>query len=129
MGKIIIAILVIVAVAVGAFLLGKGGLGFGGGKGDGEGDGDAVAAVATVSEEEEEKPETEEITTVELRVNGNEYIYNNDKYSLDEVQALVDKIKELDDISVKLVDDNASEKAFQAIEQALKDTNIRIVKG
>lgn len=129
MGKIIIAILVIVAVAVGAYLLGKGGLGFGGGKGDGEGDGDAVAAIATVSEEEEEKPETEEITTVELRVNGNEYIYNNDKYSLDEVQALVDKIKELDDISVKLVDDNASEKAFQAIEQALKDTNIRIVKG
>ena len=128
MGKIIIAILVIVAVAVGAYLLGKGGLGFGGGKGDGEGDGDAVAAIATVSEEEEEKPETEEITTVELRVNGNEYIYNNDKYSLDEVQALVDKIKELDDISVKLVDDNASEKAFQAIEQALKDTNIRIVK-
>ena len=108
MGKIIIAIIVIVAVAVGAFLIGKGGLGFGGGKGDGEGDGD--------------------ITTVELRVNGNEYIYNNDKYSLDEVQALVDKIKELDDISVKLVDDNASEKAFQAIEQALKDTNIRIVK-
>ena len=129
MGKIIIAILVIVAVAVGAYLLGKGGLGFGGGKGDGEGDGDAVAAIATVSEEEEEKPETEEITTVKLRVNGNEYIYNNDKYSLDEVQALVDKIKELDDISVKLVDDNASEKAFQAIEQALKDTNIRIVKG
>ncbi len=129
MGKIIIAIIVIVAVAVGAFLIGKGGLGFGGGKGDGEGDGDAVAAIATVSEEEEEKPETEEITTVELRVNGNEYIYNNDKYSLDEVQALVDKIKELDDISVKLVDDNASEKAFQAIEQALKDTNIRIVKG
>lgn len=129
MGKIIIAILVIVAVAVGAYLLGKGGLGFGGGKGDGEGDGDAVAAIATVSEEKEEKPETEEITTVELRVNGNEYIYNNDKYSLDEVQALVDKIKELDDISVKLVDDNASEKAFQAIEQALKDTNIRIVKG
>ena len=129
MGKIIIAILVIVAVAVGAYLLGKGGLGFGGGKGDGEGDGDAVAAIATVSEEEEEKPETEEITTVELRVNGNEYIYNNDKYSLDEVQALVDKIKELDDISVKLVDDNASEKAFQAIEHALKDTNIRIVKG
>lgn len=128
MGKIIIAILVIVAVAVGAYLLGKGGLGFGGGKGDGEGDGDAVAAIATVSEEEEEKPETEEITTVELRVNGNEYIYNNDKYSLDEVQALVDKIKELDDISVKLVDDNASEKAFQAIEQALKDTNIRIIK-
>ena len=129
MGKIIIAILVIGAVAVGAYLLGKGGLGFGGGKGDGEGDGDAVAAIATVSEEKEEKPETEEITTVELRVNGNEYIYNNDKYSLDEVQALVDKIKELDDISVKLVDDNASEKAFQAIEQALKDTNIRIVKG
>ena len=128
MGKIIIAILVIVAVAVGAFLLGKGGLGFGGGKGDGEGDGDAAPAIATVSVEEE-KPETEEITTVELRVNGNEYIYNNDKYSLDEVQALVDKIKELDDISVKLVDDNASEKAFQAIEQALKDTNIRIVKG
>lgn len=128
MGKIIIAIIVIVAVAVGAFLIGKGGLGFGGGKGDGEGDGDAVAAIATVSEEEEEKPETEEITTVELRVNGNEYIYNNDKYSLDEVQALVDKIKELDDISVKLVDDNASEKAFQAIEQALKDTNIRIIK-
>ena len=129
MGKIIIAIIVIVAVAVGAFLIGKGGLGFGGGKGDGEGEGDAVAAIATVSEEEEEKPETEEITTVELRVNGNEYIYNNDKYSLDEVQALVDKIKELDDISVKLVDDNASEKAFQAIEQYLKDANIRIVKG
>lgn len=128
MGKIIIAIIVIAVVAVGAFLLGKGGLGFGGGKGDGEGDGDAVAAVATVSEEEEEKPEIEEITSVELRINGNEYIYNNNKYTIDELQTLVEKIKELDDISVKLIDDDASEKAYQAIEKALKDSSIKIVK-
>ena len=128
MVKIIIAVIVIVAIAVGAFLLGKGGLGFGGGKGDGEGDGDAVAAVATVSEKKEEKPETEEITSVELRVYGNEYIYNNEKYTLDDIQTLVETIKELDDISVKLIDDEASEKAYQAIEKALKDNSIRIVK-
>ena len=128
MVKIIIAVIVIVAIAVGAFLLGKGGLGFGGGKGDGEGDGDAVVAVATVSEKKEEKPETEEITSVELRVYGNEYIYNNEKYTLDDIQTLVETIKELDDISVKLIDDEASEKAYQAIEKALKDNSIRIVK-
>jgi len=129
MVKIIIAVIVIVAaVIVGAVLFGKGGLGFGGGKGDGEGDGDAVAAVANISEKEEEKPETEEINSVELRISGNEYIYNNDKYNLDEIQALVEKIKELDDISVKLIDDDASEKAYQAIEKALKENSIRIVK-
>lgn len=110
---------------------GCGGLGFGNGKGDGDGEGtaDRTVSVEVTTADEQEQTETTEITTeeisvVELKVNGNEYIFDNTKYSVDETDKLIEDIKAKASTSVKLVDEDASEKAFTTIKQALKDNNI-----
>ncbi len=120
--------------AVAAVILnfrGCGGLGFGNGKGDGDGEGtaDRTVSVEVTTADEQEQTETTEITTeeisvVELKVNGNEYIFDNTKYSVDETDKLIEDIKAKASTSVKLVDEDASEKAFTTIKQALKDNNI-----
>lgn len=120
--------------AVAAVILnfrGCGGLGFGNGKGDGDGEGtaDRTVSVEVTTADEQEQTEateitTEEISVVELKVNGNEYIFDNTKYSVDETEKLIEDIKAKASTSVKLVDEDASEKAFTTIKQALKDNNI-----
>lgn len=108
---------------------GCGGIGFGNGKGDDKGNPETSVSVEVTTADEQEQTETTEITTeeisvVELKVNGNEYIFDNTKYSIDETEKLIEDIRAKTSATIKLVDEDASEKAFTTIKKALKDNNI-----
>ena len=135
----VIIVVAVIAVVAAIILFGFGGLGFGGGKGDGEGDGDST--VAEVSQDEPEETavteETEETTeeavpvieTVEyinITVSENEYLYQNNKYSLEELIIELDSLP--DGIPVKLTDDNASLNAYRQLTEALDEHKIKYIE-
>lgn len=119
---IILCVVAVVVIALAAF----GGLGFGGGFGDGEGDGD-VSLSDPEAESEDPIPVIEEIEYIEITVSGNDYLYNNAKYTLDE---LVEELKKQNlDIPTKITDDNSSLKAYSSLKQTLIDNNIRFIEA
>lgn len=63
-----------------------------------------------------------------MKVNGNEYLYQNSKYSIEDIESLIDEIKEVDNLSVKLIDVEASEKAYNTIKDALKENRIKFIE-
>lgn len=128
-GLVVVIILAVIAV-VGLLIwgLGFGGFGLGGGKGDGEGDGN----IESVESEQPDEttvttPVIEELEYIEITVSGNEYLYQNSKYTLD------DLIKELtsQDLAapVKITDENSSIKAYKALKSALADNNIHYIEA
>lgn len=122
---IIIAVVAVIAVTVGIFF-GKGG--FGGDKGNGKGDGNTSQVMIEDDDTEKSEPVTEELLYLELKINENEYIYNNNKYSIEDMELLINEIKEEDKLSVKLVDEEASEKAYDFVKNALKENNIKFIE-
>ncbi|MGO5019362.1 hypothetical protein ACTQ32_02335 [Roseburia faecis] len=139
MKKILTIIVVIIVVAV-LLLLGAGlGFGKGNGKGDGKGDGGAkVENSQTKADNEENKTidvddasdkasEGKEISiAVKISVVGNEYFYDNERLSLDELIAEIQKID--DSIVVEIKDDNASLKAYNAMIDALDENSINYIE-
>lgn len=140
MKKILTIIVVIIVIAVLLLLLGAG-LGFekGNGKGDGKGDGGAkVENSQTKADNEENKTidvddasdkasEGKEISiAVKVSVVGNEYFYDNERLSLDELIAEIQKID--DSIVVEIKDDNASLKAYNAMIDALEENSINYIE-
>lgn len=133
----LVIVLAVVAIAAVIIYLGLGGFGFGGGKGDGEGEGDSTAA-AVQQDEPEETNETEEETTEEaipvieeieyinITVSENEYLYQNSKYSLEELLAELESIP--DDLPVKITDDNASLNAYRQLTEALDEHGIKYIE-
>ena len=135
--SLVTLIIIIAAVAVVAavlFFAGKGGFGLGGGKGDGEGKGNAEIAIETAPSSVTTAVTTEIITTKELKyievtVDGNSYIYGNRSYEIEELEDLITEIsKEEDSLGVKLLDDNASDKAYAELEKALHEKNINYIE-
>lgn len=139
MKKILTIIVVIIVVAV-LLLLGAGlGFGKGNGKGDGKGDGGAkVENSQTKADNEENKTidvhdasdkasEGKEISiAVKVSVVGNEYFYDNERLSLDELIAEIQKMD--DSIVVEIKDDNASLKAYNAMIDALEENSINYIE-
>ena len=131
LGVIIIAAVVVIAAVQ---LIGFGGLGFGGGKGDGEGEknADAVPVMAETSASETE-PETtvttQEIEYINITVDGNSYLYNNKKYDIEETEKLIGDIKALDEkLTVRITDDDASQKAYDKLTKLLGDNDYRYIE-
>lgn len=123
-------IIVLAAVAIAAvLLLGFGGFGFGGGKGNGEGDGDTSSAAVSDDESEETEitPVIENIDYINVTVSGNEYIYDDRKLSLEElINALTDM--ELEDIPIKITDDDAALDTYQQLIDALDERKIKYIE-
>ena len=120
--KWVVIIAVIVVVGVGVYRLVKG-LGIGRGSGDNEGDGNTVE----VSEEAEEfTPIIEEMEYVSVSVSGNEYIYQNNKVSLDEL--ITQLTNSAEKISVRIMDADASRNAYTNLVEALRENQIRYIE-
>lgn len=139
MKKILTIVVVIIVVAV-LLLLGAGlGFGKGNGKGDGKGDGSAkVENSQNIADNEENKTiDVDDVSdkasegkensiAVKVSIVGNEYFYDNERLSLDE---LVAEIKKIDDnIVVEIKDDNASLKAYNAMIDALEENSINYIE-
>lgn len=124
----LVIILAVVAVAAIVLLLGFGGFGWGGGKGDGEGDGDStIAAVSAEPEETEATPAIENIEYINVAVSGNEYIYDNQKLSLEELISRLANTQ-FDDIPIKITDDDAALDAYQQLIDELEKHNIKYIE-
>lgn len=124
-GSVLSAVLILLAVIVVVIAIAAlGGFGFGGGLGDGEGDGNVSLSS---SEPEDPIPVIEEIEYIEITVSGKDYLYNNTKYTLDD---LVAELKKQNlDIPAKITDDNSSLKAYSNLKQTLIDNNIRFIEA
>lgn len=121
--KLIIAIVVIAVVGLAIYGFGFGGFGRGGGKGDNEGDGNII----DISEEAEEiTPIIEEMEYVNVSVSGNEYIYQNNKVSLDELIAQLTNSTEK--MPVRITDVDASRNAYTNLVEALRENQIRYIE-
>ena len=64
-------------------------------------------------------PATEEITSVEIIVAGDGYVYNNRPVSLDGILVVLQAMEP--DMPVKVTDQNASRRAYQALLKLLKE--------
>lgn len=125
-------IIIITAIAVVGgvlYFIGHGGLGIGGGKGDGEGSGNAeiVPAIASVSETTEMT--THEIEYINITVDENNYLYNNKKYDLSQIDELISVIKGSEEkLTIRITDENASFKAYELLTETLKENNYRFIE-
>lgn len=114
---LIVAIIVIVLIKLG--ILSFDGLGNGG-------DGEALEAMQhTVLESTEETTEltTIEVTPFNVKIEGDDYRYNDEKHSLDEI---IEEIGKIDgDVEVHIyLDDTATLAAREALESKLKENGI-----
>ena len=127
-GLVVAIVLAVIVVGVLIWGLGFGGFGLGGGKGDGEGSGN----VETVGFEQPAEtsittPVIEELEYIEITVSGNEYLYQNSKYTLDD---LISELTSQDLAApVKITDENSSIKAYKALKSALSDNNIHYIEA
>lgn len=130
--SIAILIIIIAAIAVVGgilYFIGHGGLGIGGGKGDGEGSGNAeiVPAIASVSETTEMT--THEIEYINITVDENNYLYDNKKYDLSQIDELISVIKGSEEkLTIRITDENASFKAYELLTETLKENNYRFIE-
>ncbi|MBR1528630.1 MAG: hypothetical protein IJ642_04940 [Oscillospiraceae bacterium] len=80
--------------------------------------------------ESETIPETEPVTErggyVVITVVGNEYLYGNQLYELEDLIAILHNSEELP--SVKIINEKASRKAYQALTAALQNDDITIIR-
>lgn len=139
---IIIAIVAVVAVVAYVIWHGKG-KGIGNGAGDGKGDGNTkvITNQTSSSNEEsntvvEEKKETQEQnenamdtfegTIIDISVYENDYLFNNENISLNE---LISKLQSIDGkIVIRIKDDNASLRAYDTLIKRLKKEKVDYVE-
>lgn len=85
------------------------------GKGDGEGKGEVQKEIII------------EKTNFKISVYKNEYLYESERISIDD---FIDKLKSAKgDVSVQVVDDNASLKAYKTLTDRLKKENISYISN
>ena len=127
-GAVALIVLAVIVVAVLIWGLGFGGFGSGGGKGDGEGaENSETSATEPPPETTVTTPVVKELEYIDITVSGNEYLYQNRKYTLE------DLIKELTayelSAPVKITDENSSIKAYKELRSALSDNNIHYIEA
>ena len=97
-----ILLVLIIAAAILFFLYFKGYIGFGKGKGD------EKKSDTSVSENVETTTDNKDVTVAEITVSGNDYLYNNEKTSL---EALAAEIAKLDkDAEITITSDETAAK-------------------
>ncbi len=133
MGKIIkclCAIIFLLLIVIAVFLIFtkcNNGFGLGGsGDGDGSGSSNAGSSVSDTAEISEEAAETEETAETEaffnVTVHGSEYVFNSNTYT--DTEELLKALQEAGDVTtVRVKDDLASEKAYQALLDALREND------
>lgn len=118
---VILVILLIVIVVV--FVACRSSWGLGGGTGQE----DAKDVMATVSDET--SLTTMAINYVEVTVHENSYIFNNEVYEFDDVEVLLDALKqESDECTVNVTDDNASSKAYSQLLAMFDENKIKYIE-
>lgn len=116
----------IVAIAVilfATYIIGKGGWGRGGGEGDNDGEGNNVEIL---EEAENPTPILEELEYVSVSVDGNDYIYQNNKMTLDELITQI--MASAEKAPIRIIDANASRNAYTSLIEALRDNHIRYIE-
>ena len=134
MGKIVKVVVcaifilaIIVAIIVFALTKCNNGFGLGGsGDGDGSGSSDGGSSVSDTAEISEEAAETEETAETEaffnVTVHGSEYVFNSNTYT--DTEELLKALQAAGDVTtVRVKDDLASEKAYQALLDALREND------
>lgn len=128
-GLIIISIVGIIVIGILIWRLCSCGFGVDSGKGDGEATGNTEAET-TVSEQVVETtittPVIEELEYIEITVSGNEYLYQNSKYTLDDLIKVLTNQELVN--TVKITDEKASLKAYETLITALSDNNIHYIE-
>lgn len=129
---------VLVAFAVGAVAGGVAVYWYGqmhkGGLGDGEDIAPFEESAAEIPSEEMTipteamtQPDTQEITSVEIIVAGNGYLYRNAPITLDGVLGILQVLD--DSTPVKVTDENASLHAYQALIDLLEEQQVRYIEA
>lgn len=120
-GKFLLVLILLAVIALAVLYFFGDGFGFGKGSGDGE----SVPANATVSEisDNTEATTVTETKFVEVNISEEEYLYNNQSYSLDDLMAEISKIEGGVEVHINL-DDTATLSAREALEARLDEENI-----
>ncbi len=111
-GRLIVLLLILLLLL--GFLIGKYGFGFGG-FGDNDGQGENVSSNETQTEL------VANTKKVSVSVVENDYLYENQKLSLDELML---KLKSLEDFYVEITNDNAALKTYNSLTDELKRNGI-----
>ncbi|MBP1533124.1 MAG: hypothetical protein J6I46_15715 [Ruminococcus sp.] len=119
-GSAVIGIIVVLAVAavvaIGVYYLTH--------RGSGTGD---KGLVPSVEASASIAPETEQLEYMEVTIDGNDYIYNNEKT---DIEAIIAAMEEHDEIAaVRIADRNASQKAYRELTAALDEKSIKYIEG
>lgn len=77
--------------------------------------------------ETQTEPVTEQGGYITISVVGNEYLYGNQIYDLEDLIALLHQSETLP--SVKIINEKASRKAYQELASALQNENIIVIRG
>lgn len=107
----------VTVIVVGILLCAFGGKGFGNGNG-------SIPVQQVISESIQ--PETETVEYINITVSGSDCIFQNMKMTPDEIITEIGNTEEK--FAVKITDDGASIKAYNALVKALKDNNIRYIE-
>ena len=108
-GKVIAVILIIIIIIFAVlFLLSRHGFGFG--KGNNSSDSTTAAE-----------------NYIEVKIDENNYLYNNTKYSVENIDQLIDELNKNTDSIVKIVENQASLKAYNTLIDRLNENKISYI--
>lgn len=93
-------------------------------KGKGTGDEGTVSAVEAAAPIELTK---KKIKYVEITIDGSEYYHNNKQIEIDDLIELINKKKEKS--AVRIIDKDASQKAYKQLTDSLHDNGIKYIEG
>ena len=74
--------------------------------------------------EPETEPVTESGTFLEITVSGNDYFYQEEVYTLEEISGLLSRNSHL---SVKIIDDRASKRAYDALTAVIQENDVSMI--
>lgn len=137
-GKLIVVIIIIIIIFAFIFFLSRHGLGFGSGIGLGNGSGntesEALPAMAQISENETSQYNAQSTTVtiletyIEVKIDENNYLYNNTQYSIEEIDKLINELNQSTNTTVKIVEKEASLKAYNTLIDKLKENGIKFIE-
>ena len=116
-----ILLVLIIAAAILFFLYFKGYIGFGKGKGD------EKKSDTSVSENVETTTDNKDVTVAEITVSGNDYLYNNEKTSLEALAAEIAKLAKDAEITIT-PDDTAAKNTVDELTDKLDELGYKNYK-
>ena len=116
-----ILLVLIIAAAILFFLYFKGYIGFGKGKGD------EKKSDTSVSENVETTTDNKDVTVAEITVSGNDYLYNNEKTSLEALAAEIAKLDKDAEITITS-DDTAAKNTVHELTDKLDELGYKNYK-